>query len=235
MHRSRPHLLPIAGEPLRCGASGASPRPHVYTRCSILYSSRHVNSSCDGNLYITHLYVVLGLMVARESLHALQAYRNRHPCHEPLLAALLQSHALALKLEVHAPTLTMPGLAGDSMQLDAPLRSKELASLPMRMAATLGNPVQGADPAQPALQLAWQDPGVQPHKGVQHPPGGSPHVLAAAAMVEATGDVVPAGDFSGARDQHAEGEAQGPGAGRRVRGPSFSQYRCASQQVKPNG
>ena len=119
------------------------------------------------------------------------------------------------------------------MQLDAPLRSKELASLPMRGAATLGDSVQGADPAQPALQLAWQDPGVLPDSGVQLTPrGGSPHVLA--AEVEATGDGVPAGDVSGAMDQHAEEESQGPGTERMVKGPSFSQYRCASQQVKPS-
>ena len=121
------------------------------------------------------------------------------------------------------------------MQLDAPLRSKEITPLPTRVAATLGDSMQGPDPAQPALQLAWHDPGVLPDSGVQlNPPGGSPHVLAAAAVVEATGDVVPAGDFSGARDQQAEGAPQGPGAGRRVGAPSFLQYRCAPQQVKPN-
>ena len=121
------------------------------------------------------------------------------------------------------------------MQLDAPLRSKELASLPVRAAATLGDLVQGTDPTQPALQLAWEDPGELPHSGAQlNPPGGSPHVLAVAPMVEATGDIVPAGDHPGAaRDQHAEEDSQSPGAGRKGRRPSSSQYRCASHQVNP--
>lgn len=120
------------------------------------------------------------------------------------------------------------------MQLAAPLCSTVLAALRARVAASLGDPVQGADPAaapshypigQPALQLAWQDPGLQPHAGVQlHPPGSSPHVLDAAALEEAA----PAGGSPSAGEQHAEGEPQGPAAGRRARGPLPMQYRCGS-------
>ena len=131
------------------------------------------------------------------------------------------------------------------MQLDAPLCSQVLALLRARVAATLGDPVQGADPAaapshdpigQLALQVPWQDPGLLRHAGVQlHPPGGSPHVLAAAALVEAAGDVAPAWVTPSPRDQHAEGESQGPAAGRRPRGTLSSQYRCASQHFHRKG
>lgn len=130
------------------------------------------------------------------------------------------------------------------------LRSGDSASLAARVAAALGFCVQGADPgaapgpdpspdAQPALPLAWQGH-APPYDAMQldpppgGPPGGSFHVLAAAALGEAAGGAAPAGAHSSARAEPAEGTPRkGPGAGRKAKGTSSSQYRCSPHYLQP--
>ena len=119
------------------------------------------------------------------------------------------------------------------------------------MAAALAFRVQGADSGaalspdpspnwQPALQLAGPDHG-SPQDAMQPdpPPGGLPgcsfHVLAAAALGEAAGGAasaegLPQGAQASAGSEPVEGQPRrGPGAGRKVKGTSSSQYRCSSQ------
>lgn len=165
--------------------------------------------------------------------------------------------ALDVQVQVHEQTLyrvlvrwrcltylRAPGLAGDIMQLEGLLRSGDSGSLAARVAAALGFCVQGPDPgaapgpgpssdAQPALQLTWQGH-APPYDAMQldpplgGPPCGSFHVLAAAALGEAAGGAAPAVAPPSAGAEPVEGTPRkGPGAGRKAKGTSSSQYRCS--------
>ena len=142
------------------------------------------------------------------------------------------------------------------MQLDGLVRSGDSGSLAARVAAALGFCVQGAtDPgaapgpdanpdAQPAPQLAWQGH-APPYDAMQldpppgGPPGGSFHVLAAAALGEAAGGAAPAvaaphGSHPSPGGEPVEGTPRkGPGAGRKAKGTTSSQYRCRSHFLQP--
>ena len=200
VHVSDPHLLQTTCEPLRCGASGACSGP---TDMCLPFA-----------ISAPKLQVQLADCVWRACKGRYLAY------------------------------LTAPGLAGDVMQLEGLLRSGDSGSLAARVAAALGFCVQGADPgagpgpdpspdAQPALQLAWQGRAL-PYDAMQldpslgEPPYGSFHVLAAAALGEAAGGAAPAGAPPSAEGEPVPVEGtprKGPGAGRKAKGTSSSQYR----------
>ena len=140
------------------------------------------------------------------------------------------------------------------MQLEGLVRSGDSGSLAARVAAALGFYVQGADPgaapgpdpspnAQLALQLAWQGH-APPYDAMQlDPPPGEPagsfHVLAAAALGEAAGGAAISGASPHGAQPSPGGEPvegtprKGPGAGRKAKGTSSSQYRCRSHYFQP--
>ena len=92
---------------------------------------------------------------------------------------------------------------------------------------------------RPALQLAWQGR-APPYDAMQldalpgGPPCGSFHVLAAAALGEAAGGAALAAATPSAGSELVEGTpCKGPGAGRKAKGTSSSQYRCGPCYLQP--
>lgn len=117
-----------------------------------------------------------------------------------------------------------------------PLGGKERASLAVRGASIGAAPGPYANPeGLPVLQLGLQNQG--PRRDARQldpplggPPGGLPHVLAAATLGESAGSPARAGTHPSAGGEAMEETLRdGPGAGRKIHGKSSSQYRCSSQ------
>ena len=126
------------------------------------------------------------------------------------------------------------GTAG--AQLGGPLGGKERVSLAARGAGIGAAPGPYANPeGLPASQLGLQSQG--PRRAARQldlplgrPPGGLPHVLAAAAWGESAGGRARAGTRPRAGGAPMETTLRaGSGAGRKIRGKSSSQYRCSPQ------